>query len=110
MNIHVFQFLISTILRVSEELLATSPSQEVIFPLIVNKTDIVSMHFVELIDNALRERVGKFGKLAILEKTRPAYMGMDVRDRLYVFTSDSNLKREYELGLKMMGNYRSLQF
>lgn len=54
--------------------------------------------------------MGKFGKLTILEKTRPVYMSTDVRDRLYVFTSDSNLKREYELGLKMMGNYRSLQF
>lgn len=54
MNIHTFQFVISTILRISEELLATSPCQEVIFPFIVNKMDIVSTHFIELIDSALR--------------------------------------------------------
>lgn len=29
---------------------------------------------------------------------------------MYIFTSETNLKREYELGLKMMGNYRSLKF
>lgn len=109
MNIHVFQFVISTILRISEELLATSPCQEVVFPLVVDKSDIVSTHFVELIDSAVRERVGKFGKLVILEKARP-YTQTDVRDRLYVFTSESNLRREHELGTKMMGNYRSLQF
>ena len=36
--------------------------------------------------------------------------GTDVRERIYVFTSESNFKREKDLKLKMMGNYRSLKF
>ena len=106
---HTFEAIIDYLLRVSEELLATTPCEEVVCPFVVNKLDIVSAHFVENLDRGLGEKVGRFGRLSILERERASVAGEDLRERLYIFTSDVSLKRERELGAKMMSCYRSLQ-
>ena len=81
-----------------------------VYPLIVDRLDLVSSQFIDIIDTDLVEGIEKFGRLVILEKPRISIKGMDVRERMYVFTSESNYRREKDLKLKMMGNYRSLKF
>jgi hypothetical protein len=58
----------------------------------------------------LTEGVQKFGGMMVMERPRQSLSGTDVRDRMYVFSSESKHNREKDLKLKMMGNYRSLKF
>ena len=46
----------------------------------------------------------------IMQKGKPSLKDSDIRQRIYVFTSPNSMKKQYEIGLKMMGNYRSLKF
>ena len=78
--------------------------------MIVDRLDLVSSQFIDLIDSDLMEGIDKFGRLVIMEKPRISISGTDVRERMYVFTSESIYRREKDLKLKMMGNYRSLKF
>ena len=42
--------LASGVCRIAEELLSTSPCEEVVFKLVEDKADPVSIHFIALID------------------------------------------------------------
>ena len=44
-------------LRVAEELLSTTPCQEVVYPLIVDRLDLVSSQFIDIIDADLVEGI-----------------------------------------------------
>lgn len=110
MSIQPFELVPITILRVAQQLLSATPCQEVVYPLHVDRLDIVSSQFIDLIDNDLANGVQKFGQFMIMEKPKPSLKNTDFRERIYVFTSPYNMKKQYEIGLKMMGNYRSLKF
>jgi hypothetical protein len=90
MSIQPFELVSVAILRVAEELLSATPCQEVVYPLIVDRLDLVSSSFIDIIDSDLIKGVEKFGKLVIMERSRPSLTGTDVRERIYVFTSVSN--------------------
>ena len=77
-NIGNFEMLLSGISRVSEELLATSPCEQVICRLTEDKLDPVSTHFIQLIDQGLRVRGQKFSLFHIMEKRVPGYVGKDM--------------------------------
>lgn len=110
MSVQPFQLVSVAILRVAQELLSTTPCQEVIYPLIVDRLELVSSQFIDLIDADLTEGIQKFGRLAIMQKPRPSLKRTDVRQRMYIFSSESNFKGDRDVRSKMMGNYRSLKF
>jgi hypothetical protein len=55
-----------SVCRIAEELLSTSPCEEVVFKLVEDKVDPVSTHFVSLIDDSLKNRTEKFSFFHIL--------------------------------------------
>jgi hypothetical protein len=66
LNLHAFELIITSVLRVSEELLSVTPCEEVICPFKIDKLDIVSTHFIELLEKGFNNGVSKFGKYTIL--------------------------------------------
>lgn len=106
-NVTVFEHFVAAVLRIGEELLSSTPCQEVSCPLRLDTLDLVSSHFIALFDQGLREGVDKFGSLAVLEKKLPSPSSSDLRERIYVITGG---KGELQLGDRMMGNYRALVF
>lgn len=90
---HAFEWIIASVLRISEELLSVTPCEEVICPFRLDKLDIVSSHFIELIEKGFNSGVSKFGKYSILEKKISSAPGKDVYERLYLFTSETCFKR-----------------
>lgn len=62
----MFEFLVGAVLRIAEELLYATPCDQVICPLIEDRMDPVSVHFVELIENAFKNKANLFGELTIL--------------------------------------------
>jgi hypothetical protein len=62
----MFELVVGAVLRIAEELLYATPCEQVICPLIEDRLDPVSTHFVELIENAFKAKVQLFGELSIL--------------------------------------------
>jgi hypothetical protein len=50
----------------------------VIVPLIEDKLDSVSVHFIDLIESAFKMKVDNIGKLTILEKKKLYYKDTDL--------------------------------